>query len=329
MACGPHEVRVRNRPIFDPPLPLVESDPVTLLVSDGEPPSLACPADVRVTAAPGAGSATVAYGEAAAADACDPSPAVAFDPPPGTTFAPGRTEVLCTATDASGHAATCSFAVEVLVNAASVRLGAKPEAVVLEGGSRAVAMAARLEAGPSSEGLRWTRALFRNVGPGDASALCREARLFRDADGGGVLDAGDEPLGSAATFAPGTGTLELREPGLDLAPGVPETFFLVLELEVPPAAARGGAWLVLAFLGATIALGFRRGRPDRRWAALAVLLLAMGSLGPSCSDGGSGGKPLDPSALQVRLESATFRGSESGQECDLEGLPVTGWSIRP
>jgi len=75
----------------------------------------------------------------------------------------------------------------------------------------------------------------------------------------------------------------------------------------------------------------RLARRHPRCTALALLVLGLAILSPSCGGGGGGGAPPAPagtSSLQLRLEAATFQGVDSGQECDLEGLPVTAWTIR-
>jgi hypothetical protein len=147
-----------------------------------------------------------------------------------------------------------------------------------------VGFSGRLEAGPHCEDLRWTRALFRNVGLGDAAGLCRQARLFRDVDGAG---AGYVPVLLCVAIALGCGRRRLDS--------------------------RGG-----------------RDSRGQRWTALAALVLGLALLSPSCGGGGGGGgspAPDGASSLQLRLEAATFQGADSGQECELEGLPVTAWTI--
>jgi hypothetical protein len=54
----------------------------------------------------------VSYTLPAVADDC-PGATVACVPPSGSVFTVGMTTVTCTATDASGNTATCSFAVNV------------------------------------------------------------------------------------------------------------------------------------------------------------------------------------------------------------------------
>ena len=67
------------------------------------------PLTVAATAADGA---IVTYG-VSATDDTDPAPIVNCTPMSGTTFAIGDTTVACTATDASGNAATGTFRVHV------------------------------------------------------------------------------------------------------------------------------------------------------------------------------------------------------------------------
>ena len=82
-----------------------------IFAHDATPPTLTVPADVVVDATDPAG-ASVTFA-ATATDAIDPSPTVQCAPASGTEFAVGTTTVTCTATDASGNAATASFTVHV------------------------------------------------------------------------------------------------------------------------------------------------------------------------------------------------------------------------
>ena len=73
------------------------------------------PPPINIAAAfqcPYATSAQVTFINPVAADDC-PGVAVACNPPSGSTFPVGSTEVTCTATDAPGNTATCAFAVNV------------------------------------------------------------------------------------------------------------------------------------------------------------------------------------------------------------------------
>jgi hypothetical protein len=81
-------------------------------VSDTEPPVIACPANIVTTTAPGACDAVVSFVNPVATDNCGPV-SVVCHPPAGTAFPKGVTSVTCTATDAAGNAATCTFTVTV------------------------------------------------------------------------------------------------------------------------------------------------------------------------------------------------------------------------
>src|SRR5205814_1146556 len=70
------------------------------------------PADLTVIATSSAG-AIVNYAALTASDLVDGAVPVACVPVSGSTFAPGVTTVLCTATDGSGNSATASFRVSV------------------------------------------------------------------------------------------------------------------------------------------------------------------------------------------------------------------------
>ena len=82
--------------------------PQTVTVADREPPMVTCPANVAVT---GAGPTAVSY-NATAADNC-PGVKLTCLPPSGAVFPLGTTTVTCTARDASGNQASCTFTVTV------------------------------------------------------------------------------------------------------------------------------------------------------------------------------------------------------------------------
>ncbi|HLT30746.1 MAG TPA: kelch repeat-containing protein [Myxococcaceae bacterium] len=87
---------------------------VTLQVvePDTTPPTLSCPADQTVPATGGKG-ATVTWPPITANDAEDPAPTVVTTPERGSVLPIGVTEVVATATDASGNSASCTFTVTV------------------------------------------------------------------------------------------------------------------------------------------------------------------------------------------------------------------------
>jgi X-Pro dipeptidyl-peptidase len=70
------------------------------------------PANIAVDSESAAGR-TVTYTPPTATDDEDPAPVVECDPPSGANFAVGTTDVVCTATDASGNATSASFTVSV------------------------------------------------------------------------------------------------------------------------------------------------------------------------------------------------------------------------
>ncbi len=81
----------------------------TVRIVDTTPPTITCPANITL---PCSVDLWVPVSFAAAAsDHCDPIPTVSYSKPPGSGFPVGSTTVTCTATDASGNAATCSFTV--------------------------------------------------------------------------------------------------------------------------------------------------------------------------------------------------------------------------
>ena len=83
----------------------------TVSVVDTTPPTLALPEGVEATATSTAG-ALVTY-EAWASDTVDGDLAASCAPASGGWFAPGSTDVVCTATDAHGNTAEASFSVQV------------------------------------------------------------------------------------------------------------------------------------------------------------------------------------------------------------------------
>ena len=85
----------------------------TVKVNDTQPPTITCPPNSTVTAGascPLATSTGVTYPPPVASDNC-PGVTVVCVPPSGSIFPVGTTTVTCTATDASGNTATCSFTV--------------------------------------------------------------------------------------------------------------------------------------------------------------------------------------------------------------------------
>ena len=72
-----------------------------------------CQPDIAVNKDPMACGANVAFPLPPFADNCDPNPSVVCVPASGSFFAVGTTLVVCTATDASGNRAVCTFNVTV------------------------------------------------------------------------------------------------------------------------------------------------------------------------------------------------------------------------
>ncbi len=83
----------------------------TLVVVDRTPPMIVPPADLIAGTDPGECSAVVHFG-VQATDNCSPV-SVVCNPPSGSTFPKGVTQVICTATDVSGNASTSGFNVTV------------------------------------------------------------------------------------------------------------------------------------------------------------------------------------------------------------------------
>lgn len=81
----------------------------TITVRDTTPPSVLCPSDIVVPCATDL-LVPVAF-VASAVDVCDPEPTIEYSVQPGAGFPVGVTTVVCTASDASGNTASCSFQV--------------------------------------------------------------------------------------------------------------------------------------------------------------------------------------------------------------------------
>ena len=84
----------------------------TITVNDTQPPTITCPTNVVVVGDPGGTGVIVTFPPPAASDNC-PGVTTACVPPSGSILPTGSTTVTCTATDASGNTASCSFNVTV------------------------------------------------------------------------------------------------------------------------------------------------------------------------------------------------------------------------
>lgn len=83
----------------------------TISVIDTQPPSITCPTNLTTVAppeCPTGQSATTTFQAPMASDNC-PGVVTVCTPPSGSNFPVGTTTITCTATDASGNTATCSF----------------------------------------------------------------------------------------------------------------------------------------------------------------------------------------------------------------------------
>jgi hypothetical protein len=84
----------------------------TVTVNDTQPPVITCPANVTAVTPTITDPCAVVNFTTTASDNC-PGVVVVCNPPSGSCFPVGVTTVTCTATDASGNTATCSFTVSV------------------------------------------------------------------------------------------------------------------------------------------------------------------------------------------------------------------------
>ncbi len=83
----------------------------TITVNDTQAPTITCPAAITMGTLPGAPCAVITF-SATAADNC-PGLTLVCTPPSGSCVPAGTTTVSCTATDARGNTASCSFGVKV------------------------------------------------------------------------------------------------------------------------------------------------------------------------------------------------------------------------
>jgi hypothetical protein len=96
---------------------------------DETAPVITCAQDTTITCADSAG-VVVAF-EVTAVDDCDPAPILTCEPPSGSVFPPGATDVTCTAVDSSGNTSTCTFTVNVEEKQPLVVVGATASPSVL------------------------------------------------------------------------------------------------------------------------------------------------------------------------------------------------------
>jgi hypothetical protein len=94
---------------------LTNSCTQVITIVDNESPEITCPPDLLAAEWPrDSGSATVQFDPPVVSDNCSEVPVVVCDPPPGSVFPVGRTEVRCVATDAAGNTNSCTFTVDVI-----------------------------------------------------------------------------------------------------------------------------------------------------------------------------------------------------------------------
>ena len=108
VGTGPHNIAVTVTDIAGNS----KTCTTTFTVIDNTAPTIGCPANVSAAAALGQVSAVVTFSNLIVTDNCS-GVTTACAPPSGSTFPLGTTTVTCTATDASGDHAGCSFTVAV------------------------------------------------------------------------------------------------------------------------------------------------------------------------------------------------------------------------
>ncbi len=201
------------------PVP-VDLAPVNI---DFSPPTLApCPLDITVAPDPGLLSAVVSWVAPTATDTCDAGlVAVVCDPPDGSVFDSGTTQVTCTATDSCGLEDGCTFDVTV-----------EPQLLTVD-----VELSATMASGPFERCI--TFELWDCDGPPEAQPLTISETLTF-VNGLGTL--ADLPIPSGAweclSARDGLHTLSSTAPDFTTADGTLYTGSLV------GSRAAGGHWLV-------------------------------------------------------------------------------------
>jgi hypothetical protein len=90
----------------------------TVVVQDTTAPTIACSSNITVFTTNASGAAVTFT--TTATDLCSGTATIVCNPASGSVFPLGTNTVQCTATDAGGNPATCSFTVTVLLNQAPV-----------------------------------------------------------------------------------------------------------------------------------------------------------------------------------------------------------------
>ena len=125
------------------------SDMVAVTVQDTTPPTVTCPGSLSVAASLATG-AVVTYA-VAAVDAVS-SATVTCTPPSGSVFPEGVTVVNCTATDAAGNQASCTFRVTVAPPASTAGKVTANGAIPVTGGSGKLKVSVTYKAGGAVKG---------------------------------------------------------------------------------------------------------------------------------------------------------------------------------
>ncbi len=115
-----------------------------LIVTDTGAPVLAGVPGPLWLATSNPDGATLAYTPPTATDTADASPAVTCSPAPGGTAPVGASQVMCTATDATGNASTASFPVSVVLWTALWDEPVGSAATLIANGGRTVPVKVRL-----------------------------------------------------------------------------------------------------------------------------------------------------------------------------------------
>lgn len=188
----------------------------TVSVVDTTAPSLAVPDDILAVATSSAG-APVSF-SAAATDLVDGAVTPVCTPASGSMFAPGATEVRCTATDAHGNTAAGTFQVQVVVSWSGVLQPVKPDGNSVFRRGRTVPI--RFALTGESAGItdlparlylaKWSDGVIGTEEEAGSTSAADSGNMFRYTDGEYLFNLGTRPLSS--------GTWQLR---VDLGDGVP------------------------------------------------------------------------------------------------------------
>jgi Domain of unknown function DUF11/HYR domain/FG-GAP-like repeat/FG-GAP repeat len=203
----------------------------SVTVTDTQPVAIVCPSNVVVTALPGQCTPAVTYSPPSVIDNC-PNATSSCVPPSGSAFPVGVTTVGCTATDAAGHTATCSFTVTVI--------GTPQATVTLEGDGNSLTFGPKKATRKlKKEKKRASRQItIQNTGCAPLVVSLKSiVRTGKDVDRGTIVDTNDLALYTLKLINNDNTETELGLlQDVSIAPGVTRRFKLLFNPVIPPLA---------------------------------------------------------------------------------------------